>query len=102
VERFVKKENGHKEKILWNADNQWTAATIPWFIKHFDCHVNVEVVGFVTAVKYLFKYIYKGHDSALLQFFKGDNATTIYDETAKYEELRYVIFLNDKIYLHKK
>ena len=28
----------------------------------FDCHINVEIVTFITAVKYLFKYVYKDHD----------------------------------------
>lgn len=33
-------------------------------INIFDCHINVEVVCSVTAVKYLFKQVYKGHDKA--------------------------------------
>jgi hypothetical protein len=29
------------------------------------CHINVEVCSSITAVKYLYKYVYKGHDRAL-------------------------------------
>ncbi|XP_057339407.1 uncharacterized protein LOC130676918 [Microplitis mediator] len=30
----------------------------------FNCHINVEVVSSIKAVKYLYKYVYKGHDKA--------------------------------------
>jgi hypothetical protein len=30
----------------------------------FNCHINVEVCTSVAAVKYLYKYVYKGHDRA--------------------------------------
>jgi hypothetical protein len=30
----------------------------------FNCHINVEVCTFVAAAKYLYKYVYKGHDRA--------------------------------------
>jgi hypothetical protein len=31
----------------------------------YKCHINVEVCSSITAVKYLYKYVYKGHDRAL-------------------------------------
>jgi len=30
----------------------------------YKCHINVEVCSSITAVKYLYKYVYKGHDHA--------------------------------------
>ncbi len=30
----------------------------------FNCHINVEVCTSVTVVKYLYKYVYKGHNHA--------------------------------------
>jgi len=30
----------------------------------YQCHINVEVYSSITAVKYLYKYDYKGHDRA--------------------------------------
>jgi len=32
----------------------------------YQCHINVEVCSSITAVKYLYKYVYKGHDRALV------------------------------------
>lgn len=34
----------------------------PYLIKKYNCHVNVEWCSSVNAVKYLFKYIFKGYD----------------------------------------
>jgi len=30
----------------------------------FNCHINVEVCTSVATVKYIYKYVYKGHDRA--------------------------------------
>jgi hypothetical protein len=30
----------------------------------FNCHINVEVCTSIAAIKYLYKYVYKGHDRA--------------------------------------
>jgi hypothetical protein len=30
----------------------------------FNYHINVEVCTFIATVKYLYKYVYKGHDRA--------------------------------------
>jgi hypothetical protein len=31
----------------------------------YKCHINVEVCSSIMVVKYLYKYVYKGHDRAL-------------------------------------
>jgi hypothetical protein len=36
----------------------------PYLSLFFNCHINVEVCTSVAAVKYLYKYVYKGHDRA--------------------------------------
>lgn len=37
----------------------------PYLLLLFNCHINVEVSTNITAVKYLFKYVYKGEDSVV-------------------------------------
>ena len=39
----------------------------PSLLLKYDCHFNVEVVSAIHSVKYLFKYVYKGHDKAMNQ-----------------------------------
>jgi hypothetical protein len=48
----------------------------------FNCHINVEACGSIKAVKYLFKYIYKGHDRASVavkEANKEDSEGNIYE-----------------------
>ncbi|XP_021721338.1 uncharacterized protein LOC110688886 [Chenopodium quinoa] len=43
-------------------DNQWVIPYNPYLSALFDCHLNVEICSTIQAVKYLYKYVYKGHD----------------------------------------
>jgi hypothetical protein len=36
----------------------------PYLSLLFNCHINVEVCTSIAVVKYLYKYVYKGHDRA--------------------------------------
>ena len=54
----------------------------PYLSKLFQCHLNVEYCGTIRAVKYLYKYTYKGHDRATLEFQK--------DEVKQFLDARYV------------
>jgi hypothetical protein len=58
----------------------------------YDCHIDVESCASVKAVKYINKYIYKGHDAANLVIDqKQQNLETLeYDEITTYVESRYL------------
>ena len=60
----------------------------------YNEHNNVEICTTVTAVKYLYKYGYKGHDRAIVEFSSGENANSggpkRRDEVANYLEAKYV------------
>ena len=47
--------------------NQWVVPHNPWLCSKYDAHINVEVCSTVSAVKYLYKYVYKGPDRAALE-----------------------------------
>ena len=42
-------------------DNRHVVPYCPRLTLMFNCHINVEVVSSIESVKYLYKYIYKGH-----------------------------------------
>ena len=48
-------------------DNRHVATYNPYLLKKYNCHINVEYVESIRAVKYLYKYIYKGHDCAFIK-----------------------------------
>jgi hypothetical protein len=43
-------------------DSRWVVPYNPYVIHIFNCHINVEACSNIESVKYLFEYIYKGHD----------------------------------------
>lgn len=43
-------------------DNRWVVPYSPYLLALFDCHMNVEICSTVRLVKYIYLYIYKGHD----------------------------------------
>lgn len=75
-------------------DNRFVVPYSPELLKKFNCHCNVEVVSSIKAVKYLFKYCYKGHDAASVMMH-GSAANTcgedlVHDEIHEHIEARYV------------
>ncbi|XP_074596328.1 uncharacterized protein LOC141851482 [Brevipalpus obovatus] len=63
--------------------NGWIVSYNPHLLLKFDAHINVEVCASIECMKYLFKYIFKGHDSAIL-------STSLPDEIENYTSSRYV------------
>ena len=61
----------------------------PYLLRMFNCHINVEVCSSIKAVKYLYKYIYKGHDKASFNIDQPDNDGNI-DEIKRYIDARWV------------
>ncbi|KAE9340943.1 hypothetical protein PF008_g10877 [Phytophthora fragariae] len=46
--------------------NQWVVPYNPYLSQKYNCHINVEVYTALTAVKYMYKYVYKGSDKAVI------------------------------------
>ena len=66
-------------------DNRWIVSYNPYLTLKYDAHINVEICSTVMAVKYLYKYVYKGHDKALLEIKNNES-----DEIAQYVDGRYL------------
>ncbi|XP_074314232.1 uncharacterized protein LOC141649440 [Silene latifolia] len=72
-----------------NMDNRSVVPYNPYLLAMFDCHLNVEVCSTINAVKYLYKYVYKGHDRILFNV-TNSNASMLVDEIEKYQSGRWV------------
>lgn len=72
-------------------DNRDVVPYNPYLLMKYNAHINVEVCSSVRSVKYLFKYVYKGYDSACLEFVNSiQNETLNFDETTRFANMRYV------------
>ncbi|KAF0748275.1 hypothetical protein AaE_007399, partial [Aphanomyces astaci] len=66
-----------------NQRNPWVVPYCPRLSLQYNCHINVEVCSSIHCVKYLYKYVYKGHDRA-------DVEVNLNDEITLHQSMRYV------------
>ncbi|KAK6764532.1 hypothetical protein RB195_024742 [Necator americanus] len=57
--------------------DEWVVPTNLYLLTKFQCHVNLEICGTISAVKYLYKYIYKGPDRARINIESGSTHNNI-------------------------
>jgi hypothetical protein len=57
-------------------DNRWVVLHNVYLLTKYDAHINIEVCNNIHAVKYLFKYVYKGHDRATVEKSRQSNNAT--------------------------
>ncbi len=90
------RETGHTILVHGiELDNRWVVPHNVYLSTKYDAHINVEVCNNIRGVKYLFKYVYKGHDRVTVEISRqSDNATegnvVEVDEIKKYFDCRYV------------
>ncbi|KAG5552505.1 hypothetical protein RHGRI_010554 [Rhododendron griersonianum] len=70
-------------------DNRWVVPYNPYLLATFDCHINVEVCSTIKAVKYLYKYIYKGHDKIIYRLATSKFPENI-DEIQQFQTARWI------------
>src|ERR1700761_2449104 len=76
---IVKKVRGVEKTFT----NQHVVPYCPYFSLKYWCHINVEVCISVKSIKYIHKYIYKGHDRTTMLLNQGD-------EVQQYIDARYL------------
>ncbi len=93
---YRRRDTGHTIMVHGiELDNRWVVPHNVYLSTKYDAHINVEVCNNIRAVKYLFKYVYKGHDHATVEVSRqNDHATkgnvVDIDEIKKYLDCRYV------------
>ncbi|XP_056695007.1 uncharacterized protein [Spinacia oleracea] len=70
-------------------DNRWVIPYNPYLSSLFDCHLNVEVCSSIQAVKYLYKYVYKGHDRISFNVVQDGEQRPV-DKIDQYQSGRWV------------
>ncbi|KAJ1684991.1 hypothetical protein LUZ63_016381 [Rhynchospora breviuscula] len=88
---YRRRDNGRKFRVRGcDLDNRWVSPYNPHLLMRYNCHINVEICSSIRAVKYLFKYIYKGHDCAEVYVgTRGKEGETI-DEIKIFQDARWV------------
>ncbi|ONM17793.1 hypothetical protein ZEAMMB73_Zm00001d003825 [Zea mays] len=86
---YRRRDDNRKEKVRGcELDNRWVVPYNPYLLRLFNCHINVKACGSIKAVKYLFKYIYKGHDRASIVMRDASKAADDVDEIKQYRDAR--------------
>uniref|UniRef100_A0A8R7RA28 Helitron helicase-like domain-containing protein n=2 Tax=Triticum urartu TaxID=4572 RepID=A0A8R7RA28_TRIUA len=87
---YRRRDDGRRAKVRGKMlDNRWVVPYNPYLLRMFNCHINVEVCSSIKAVKYIYKYIYKGHDKASFSIDQLDADGNI-DEIKRYIDARWV------------
>ncbi len=69
-EYFIYRRKDRRHTILVHdveLDNRWVVPHNVYLSTKYNAHINVEVCNNIHAIKYLFKYVYKGHDRATVE-----------------------------------
>ncbi|XP_021960166.1 uncharacterized protein LOC110856033 [Folsomia candida] len=86
--RYRRRENGVTATVGQKSiNNQWVVPYNPFLLLKYNCHINIEVCATIKSVKYLFKYVYKGHDCANVEIRENANQ---HDEVKSFLDARYI------------
>ena len=70
-------------------DNRWIVPHNLWLCTKYNAHINVKICSSILAVKYLFKYVYKGHDRTRMALRQQEGAEIV-NEIQEFVDARYV------------
>lgn len=88
---YRRRNNGNSfETRGIEVDNRWIVPYNPYLTKRYDAHINVEICSSIKSIKYLFKYVYKGHDCANVELKQDEPNVLHWDEITTFLDARYV------------
>ena len=72
---YRRREDGRRVvKSGVQLDNRWVVPHNIYLCTKYNAHINVEVCTTISVVKYLYKYVYKGHDRATMVLMDNNGA----------------------------
>ena len=51
--------------ILHTVDNSWVVPYNAFLLQKCNAHINIEVCSSISSVKYMYRYVLKGHDKVM-------------------------------------
>ncbi|XP_027152040.1 uncharacterized protein LOC113752100 [Coffea eugenioides] len=85
-----RRDDGKRIRVRrFTLDNRWVVPYNPYLLALFDCHINVEICSTLKLVKYLYKYVFKGHDQLSFRIISGEPTDDI-DEIKDFQKGRWV------------
>jgi hypothetical protein len=92
--RYRRRFDGKKFNVRKSSiDNRWVVPYNRYLLLKYNCHINVEICASIKSIKYLFKYVYKGHDCANIELREklSDGTEQLRrDEVKSFLDARYV------------
>ncbi|XP_072047483.1 uncharacterized protein [Amphiura filiformis] len=86
---YRRRDNGATMMVRGvQVDNRWIVPYNPWLSKKYKAHINLEACMSIKSVKYIFKYVYKGHDCANIEV--QETSQPDHDEVSTFLDVRYV------------
>jgi len=86
---YKRSDNGRTITIgRHQVDNRWIVPYNTYLSQKYQAHINLEACTTIKSVKYLFKYVYKGHDCANIQVTETNQLH--HDEVATFIDARYI------------
>ncbi|XP_071914091.1 uncharacterized protein [Coffea arabica] len=87
---YRKRDDGQKIRVRgYDLDNRWIIPYTPYLLALIDCHINVEICSTINLVKYLYKYIFKGHDIVNFHIISDETPQDV-DEIKEFQQGRSV------------
>ena len=91
---YRRRDNGRvMEKNRVNIDNRYVVPHNRFLLVKYNAHINVEWCNQHRSIKYLFKYVNKGHDRVTAAFYeesRNPNKHEYEDEISIYYDCRYI------------
>ncbi|XP_027171551.1 uncharacterized protein LOC113771129 [Coffea eugenioides] len=87
---YRRRDDGSKITVRrFELDNRWIIPYNPYLLALLDCHMNVEICSTLELVKYLYKYIFKGHDLISFKIISDDSRADV-DEIREFQQGRWI------------
>jgi len=71
-------------------DNRWIVPHNLYLTAKYNAHINVEICNEINSIKYVYKYVYKGHDRAQVYMTNTAGVAPGQDEVKNFLDARYI------------